>query len=288
MDKNKRHAPETCNPQSATQACRPAVLTIAGSDSGGGAGIQADLQTFAAAGVFGTCAITCLTAQNPDTVTAIRPVDTDMIAAQIAAVWDAFPVQAVKTGMLYSADIIAVVAAEMRRRQPPVLVVDPVMVAGSGARLLRDDAVDMLQTRLLPAATVVTPNIHEAEILAGAAISDIAAQQRAAVVIAERWNIGCVLKGGHLADGSDEVVNVTAWRGRVETWRTPRLRGAKTHGTGCTFAAAMTAALALDTGLFEAAAHAGRAVVEALTNRPAVGAHYPLNWRAIRHTINEQ
>ncbi len=261
--------------------CRSAVLTIAGSDSGGGAGIQADLQTFAAAGVYGSCAITCLTAQNPAAVTAIRPVSHAMIKAQIAAAWDAFPIQAVKTGMLYSAGIVTLVAAELRRRRPPVLVVDPVMVAGSGARLLRDDAVDALQSRLLPQATVVTPNIHEAEMLVGTPILDLAAQQQAAAVIAQRWETGCVLKGGHLANNQREVVNVTAWHGRVECWRTPRLGGAETHGTGCTFAAAMTAALALDGDVFKAAAYAGRAVAAALTNRPPVGIHYPLDWRAM-------
>lgn len=269
------------NPRYIPVRSRPAVLTIAGSDSGGGAGIQADLQTFSAAGVYGASAITCLTAQNPDAVTAIRPVSLRMIRAQIAAVWDAFPVGSVKTGMLYHAAIVLTVAAEMRRRRPMVLVVDPVMVAGSGARLLRDDAVDALQTRLLPVATVVTPNLYEAEILAGARIRGLAARRQAAQHIAGRWGIGCVIKGGHDAEDEREVINVTAWRGRVELWRTPRLRTAETHGTGCTFAAAMTAALTLDDDLFKAAAYAGRAVAAALTDRPPVGPYHPLNWRAI-------
>ncbi len=259
----------------------PAVLSIAGSDSGAGAGIQADLRMFAAAGVYGTCAITCLTAQNPDAVRAIHPVSPDMVTAQIAAVWDAFPVRAVKTGMLYSAAIIAAVAADMRRRRPP-LVVDPVMIAGSGARLLRDDAVEALQSLFLPLATVITPNIPEAELLAGMRIRSMVMLRQAAVTISERWQTGCVLKGGHLDDGGEMVVNVTAWRGRVDVWRTPRIHGGKTHGTGCTFAAAMAAAMALKADVFEAAAYAGAAVAEALGDRPAVGRHAPLNWQAIQ------
>ena len=259
----------------------PAVLSIAGSDSGAGAGIQADLRTFAAAGVYGTCAITCLTAQNPDAVHAIQPATPDMVAAQIAAVWEAFPVCAVKTGMLYSAAIIAAVATDMQRRRPP-LVVDPVMVAGSGARLLRDDAVEALQNQLFPSATVITPNIPEAEILASMRIRDLAMQRQAAAAISERWGTACVLKGGHLDDGGERLVNVTAWRGRIEIRRTPRVHGGKTHGTGCTFAAAMAAALALGADVFEASAYAGGAVAKALSDRPSVGKHAPLNWQAIQ------
>ncbi len=276
-----QHQSAACMGESTTTSSRPAVMTIAGSDSGGGAGIQADLQTFAALDVYGTCAITCLTAQNPDGVSAIRAVDEAMVAAQIEAVWDAFPIRAVKTGMLYSAAIIETVADALQRHRPAALVVDPVMIAGSGAKLLCDDAMAALQTRLLPLATVVTPNIPEAEVLAGETIGDIASQRRAAMRIAERWGIGCVLKGGHLDVAERDLINVIAWRGEVGIWRTARLLGAKTHGTGCTFAAAMAAALALGADVPDAAARAGRAVVAAMRDRPAVGAHYPLNWKAI-------
>lgn len=264
----------------AIPSARPAVMTIAGSDSGGGAGIQADLQTFAAAGVFGTSAITCLTAQNPDAVTAIRSVDPEMVSAQIAAVWNAFRVRGVKTGMLYSAAIIEAVAEGMAERRPPVLVVDPVMVAGSGARLLQPDAVQALQDRLLPLAGVVTPNIAEAEILAQTAIADLAAQQRAAAAIARRWGVACIVKGGHL-DSGDQVNNVVVWQDRVQVLPSPRLQGAKTHGTGCTFAAAVTAAMVCGADVMAAAAWAADAVAAALKQRPLVGAYQPLNWRAI-------
>ncbi len=270
------------NPKQAVTPCsRPAVLTIAGSDSGGGAGIQADLQTFAAAGVFGTSVITCLTAQNPDGVAAIRPVDAAMVTAQLNAVWEAFPICAVKTGMLYAADIIMAVSVALAHRRPAALVVDPVMVAGSGARLLRDDAVAVMRDRLLPLATVVTPNVPEAEILAEGPISDLAGQRRAAATIAARWKIACILKGGHLLTGGDAVTNVIAWHGRVEDVSEPRVRGGKTHGTGCTFAAALAAAMALGADVLQAAVWAGRAVAVALEQRPAVGRHYPLNWKAI-------
>ncbi len=270
-----RHAPPSFT------GLHPVALTIAGSDSGGGAGIQADLQTFAAAGVFGTSAITCVTAQNPDKVSGIYPLEPAMVIAQMEAVLDAFPVCAVKTGMLYGADIITAVAGAISRFRPPILVVDPVMVAGSGARLMRDDAVDALLHCLLPLAGVVTPNIAEAEILAGMEIKDDAKQIRAAVVIAERWKIACVVKGGHLT-GGDRLTNVIALGDRVETWHVARVKTGKTHGTGCTFAAAITAAMALGADVFEAAARAGRAVTEALNAGFAAGAHYPLNWQAMK------
>ena len=175
---------------------RKAVLTIAGSDSGGGAGIQADLLTFAALGVFGTSALTCVTAQNPRGVTGVAALDPDLVARQIAAVCDAFPVEAAKTGMLYSAPIIHAVAAAASRI--PILVVDPVMVAASGAQLLEPEAVDTLCGELIPQARVITPNLDEAKILCGHPIASVGQMREAARELSERFEVGVVIKGGHL------------------------------------------------------------------------------------------
>ncbi len=254
----------------------PVALTIAGSDSGGGAGIQADLKTFTALRVFGTSAITCLTAQNPDAVTGIEAASPSMVARQIRAVTVGFPVAAAKTGMLYSAAIIRTVARELRREPRFPLVVDPVMVATSGARLLRKDAVRTLCEQLLPLATVITPNLEEAEILAGARIRRLDDLVRAARRIAARYSTACLAKGGHLAGAM--VVDVLCTGGEITRYTLPRANVAGTHGTGCTFSAALTAALASGADLHESAAIAKAFVNRALrTGRPA-GRHVPLNF----------
>ncbi len=222
-------------------AALPVVLSIAGSDSGGGAGIQADLKAFTALGTFGTTAITCLTAQNPSDVRGIQAARPAMVALQIDAVCDGFAVAAVKTGMLYSAPIIAAVAAALARRRLRRLVVDPVMVATSGARLLRADAVHALCRRLLPLATVVTPNLPEAEVLCGKSIRTFDAARAAAAAIARQYRIACVVKGGHL--GGRTVADILFLAGRFHVFRAPRLDVA-THGTGCMFSAALAALLA--------------------------------------------
>lgn len=225
-------------------------MTIAGSDSGGGAGIQADLKTFTALGVWGTTALTCLTAQNPRAVRAVSPVAPAMVARQIAAICEGFSVCAVKTGMLYNAGIIRAVARELARRQFRLVVVDPVMVATSGARLLRADAVRVLCAQLLPLASVATPNVPEAEVLADMAIDGPACQRQAARVIAEKFGIACVVKGGHLTGG--QCADCLHWRGRDWWFKHPRLNVKSTHGTGCTFSAALSAWLARGQSLPEA------------------------------------
>ncbi len=223
---------------------QPVALTIAGSDSGGGAGIQADLKTFAALGVFGTTAITCLTAQNPREVAGVHPAPPEFVAEQIRAVLRGFRVRAAKTGMLFSAEIIAAAADALARAEDPFpLVVDPVMVATSGARLLREDAVEALRERLLPLATVVTPNLPEAEILLGEPIPDVDSARRAAGELAARLGAACLVKGGHLEEG-EEVVDLLGWKGDVLEFRSPRIRGVSTHGSGCTLSAAIAAGLA--------------------------------------------
>lgn len=219
------------------------VLTIAGSDSGGGAGIQADLKTFAAHGVHGLSAIAALTAQHTRGVTAVHTPDTGFLRAQIDACFDDFDIAAVKLGMLATADILHAVADALAHWKPAALVVDPVMVATSGAKLLADDALDALRTRLLPMSTVLTPNLPEAELLLG---RRIAPGEDADAALAELLALGAdsvLLKGGHLAEA--EVVDrfgSGVLRAHFRSARLP-LEG---HGSGCTLASAVAARLALD------------------------------------------
>jgi len=254
----------------------PVALTIAGSDSGGGAGIQADLKTFNAFDVFGTTAVTCLTAQNPDEVTAVTAIEPDMVAQQVRTICSAFPVAAAKTGMLYSAEIIRAVCDVIRECGIRKLVVDPVMVATSGARLLRDDAVESMRTTLLPLARVVTPNTDEAEILCGFAVNDDETLRRAARVIGKRYGTACVAKGGHLDPSSPEVVDCLYDDGDVLEFRTARVAAGETHGTGCTFSAALAACLARGKPLAESMHNAQAFVAKALADARPVGRHAPL------------
>jgi hydroxymethylpyrimidine/phosphomethylpyrimidine kinase len=219
----------------------PVVMTIASSDSGGGAGIQADLKAFTALGVFGTSAITCLTAQNPSEVRGILAVTPAMVTLQMETIFAGFHVAAAKTGMLYSAVIIEAVARTIKHRRIPWLVVDPVMIATSGARLLRRDAVSALCNRLLPLADVITPNLPEAEALCGHHIGTLRDMESAAREIGTRYRAACVVKGGHLT--GQTVTDVLYHSGRIYRFRSARLRVA-THGTGCMFSAALTALLA--------------------------------------------
>ncbi len=259
------------------------ALTIAGSDSGGGAGIQADLKTFAAFGVYGTSAITALTAQNTVAVTAVRVAPPEMVVAQIDAVVSDIGCHAVKTGMLASAGIVEAVAAAIRRLHLPHVVVDPVMVSKSGDHLLAEEAVAALRAQLLPLAQVVTPNIPEAEVLTGMTIATLDDVIRAARAIRALGAGAVIVKGGHL-DRPDIVdVLVDGSRGDTVVQLTgPRVPGVHTHGTGCTFAAAIAARLALGDDL-EAAARAAQAYVAGAMQAgvPLGAGHRPLDhqWR---------
>ena len=224
-------------------APRPAsVLTIAGSDSGGGAGIQADLKTFAAHGVHGLSALAALTAQHTRGVTAVHVPPLDFLEAQLEACFDDFDIRAAKLGMLASAGVIETVARVLERHRPPHVVVDPVMIATSGARLLEEDALDALRTRLLPLATVITPNLPEAELLLGWKIGDLEAMSQAARALRSLGAPAALLKGGHLA-GSGEVVDILADDEGEQRTAHPRLP-LDAHGTGCTLASAVAANLA--------------------------------------------
>ncbi len=257
------------------------ALTIAGSDSGGGAGIQADLKTFAAHGVFGTCAITAITAQNTVGVTAVFPLSADLVTAQIEAVTTDIDVNAVKTGMLANAAIVEAVAAAIESLDLPNVVIDPVMIAKSGDRLLEPEAVAALTTELLPRAFVVTPNIPEAEALSGMSILTLKEARRAARRIREMGPQAVVIKGGHL-DGV-EVIDLL-WDGHdLLELRAPRIQTTSTHGTGCTFASAIAAGLALGRPLRQVVADAQAYVRGAIEHAPAIGhGNGPLHhfWRA--------
>ena len=244
------------------------VLTIAGSDSGGGAGIQADLKTFAAHRVHGLCAIAALTAQHTRGVTAVEVPPPAFLRAQIDACFDDFDIQAVKIGMLANADMIQAVAKALDQHCPAHIVLDPVMVATSGAQLLANTAIEVLRKRLLPMATIVTPNLPEAEFLLGRPIADLDAMRAACDALLDLGAGAVLLKGGHLADG-DEVVDLFAARresgGRMRREiRHPRL-DVNAHGTGCTLAAAIAAQLALGMPLIDACSAASDYVHRALT-----------------------
>ena len=217
------------------------ALTIAGSDSSGGAGIQADIKTMTANGVFATCAVTALTAQNTTGVTDILESTPHFLAEQLDAVFTDIVPDAVKIGMVSSAELIAVIAEKLRQYGAERVVVDPVMVATSGAKLLRDDAIQALTSQLLPLATVLTPNIPEAEILSGLTITDAAGMEAAARTISQRYGCAVLCKGGHQINDADDLL----WRNGCGKWfRGRRIDNPNTHGTGCTLSSAIAANLA--------------------------------------------
>ncbi len=223
----------------------PVALTIAGSDSSGGAGIQADLKSFAALGVFGASAITALTAQNTRGVRAVHPVPADAVVAQVEAVLDDLDVRAVKTGMLATVDVVRAVAALAAEGRLPRLVVDPVMVSSSGDRLLEETAERAYVDALLPHAAVLTPNLREAEVLLGGSADTLADQGEAARALGALGPRVVVVKGGHVVRGADGVAVDVVWDGAtVRELRAPRVETDNNHGTGCSFASAIAAGLA--------------------------------------------
>jgi len=254
----------------------PIALTIAGSDSGGGAGIQADLKTFHAFGVFGTSAVTAITAQNTLGVSAIHPIPLDVVRAQIDAVANDLRPAAFKTGMLASAALVSTVARAIRDLRLANYVMDPVMVATSGDRLLDADAESALAQELLPLATLVTPNLHEAEILTGASVTTLEEMGTAARRLVEMGAGAALVKGGHLGKG--EAVDLL-WDGSGEaTWHRVRMETPHTHGTGCTLSAAVAAGLARGLPLPESVEHAVDFVARAISTAPGLGAgHGPVN-----------
>jgi hydroxymethylpyrimidine kinase/phosphomethylpyrimidine kinase len=252
----------------------PVALTIAGSDSGGGAGIQADVKVFAALGVHGACAITCLTAQNPRQVLRIEPCAPRMLRAQIQAVWQEMPPAAVKTGMLFSGPLIKAVGEFFEERHRPPLVVDPVMIATSGRPLLERRAVSALEA-LLPKAALVTPNLHEAEMLSGRRLADVEDLRVAAKEIYARHGCAVLVKGGHL-EGMTEAADIF-FDGKTELLLSaPFVRGVRTHGTGCTYSAAITAFLARGCDLSVAVRKGKDHIVRAIDEGRVAAGHFVL------------
>ncbi len=246
------------------------VLTIAGSDSGGGAGIQADLKTFHANGTFGMSAITSVTAQNSREVRKAYDLPIDIIVDQIEAVFDDFDISAVKTGMLSSREIVEAVSDQLVKRKASRIVVDPVMISKSGFSLLNDDAVESITKYLLPIADLVTPNVHEANLLAGMQIEGLDQAKRAARKIFDSGPGAVLVKGGHLADRSGAVDIL--FDGSEETVvRAERIDTPNTHGTGCTYSAAIAAHLARGKPLVEAVSSAKAYITEAIRHSLSIG-----------------
>ena len=242
----------------------PVALTIAGSDNSAGAGAQADLKTFSAHGVYGLTAITCIVAEVPGQVSAIQPAKPGIVAEQIRLSLGAFPVAAMKTGMLFSREIIETVCDVLEKNAQSVpLIVDPVMVATSGDALLQADAVELYKTRLFSRAVLVTPNLDEIRALLGREVRTLAEMHIAGRQLAGSFRTSWLLKGGHLR-GESAVDLLFHQDGRVDEFSAPFVRGVSTHGTGCTYAAAITANLARGLALRDAVAQAKTFVTQAI------------------------
>lgn len=254
------------------------ALTIAGSDSGGGAGIQADLKTFQELGVFGTSALTAVTAQNTMGVHGVYPLHADDIVAQMKAVMDDFQVNAIKTGMLFSAEIIEAVASTLTLYGPPPLIIDPVMIAKGGAALLQQEAVEAMKHHLLPMATLLTPNIPEAEVLAGIDIREDQDVVEAGKRILDLGATAVIMKGGHRKIGTFAEDLFLSTKGESFRMRSEWINTKDTHGTGCTFSAAITAEVAKGSTLREAVVTAKHFIQAAITDSIALGnGHGPTN-----------
>lgn len=265
----------------------PIALTIAGSDSGGGAGIQADLKTFHSFGAYGTTAITALTAQNTLGVSAVHPVPMKMVRAQIDACAEDLPPGGVKTGMLATAELVSVVARALTNHALPNYVLDPVMVASSGDRLLDEDAEGAVARELLPLCTLVTPNLHEAGILVRQDVTNLEEMRRAARILVEMGAGAALVKGGHMA--GEESVDLLFDGRKERLWRRRRLQTRSTHGTGCTLSAAVAAALAGGMPLEEAVDRAVRYVARAIATAPDIGqGHGPINHFHSVHAEEDQ
>jgi hydroxymethylpyrimidine/phosphomethylpyrimidine kinase len=245
------------------------ALTIAGSDPGGGAGIQADLKTFAAFGVYGASAITAVTVQSTRGVEAIEPLSADLVTAQIEAVAGDLRIDVTKIGMLATAAIVEAVAAAIKELELPLVVLDPVLVSSSGARLLDADGVQAMCLELLPLARAITPNIAEAEALSGRRIGSPAEARDAARRIHDMGAATVIITGGH--GPGTEVVDLVLHEGEFHEFRAPRIESTSTHGTGCTYASALAAGLALGHSIPDAAARAQQYVGGAIAHAPGIG-----------------
>ncbi len=244
------------------------LLTIAGSDSSGGAGIQADLKTFAAHGTFGMSVITAVTAQNTQGVTMVQDIDAAVIEAQINAVFDDIRVDAVKIGMVSHPEIIRTISERLRYYKPKIIVLDPVMISKSGYSLLAPEACSGLVRELLPLATLVTPNLPEAEVISGMKVQYKGAMRPVAERIMDLGAKAVLVKGGHLSDSADDLL----FDGQTECWfRSERIETKNTHGTGCTLSSSLAANLAKGMGLEEAVAASKSYIIEAIKHGLRIG-----------------
>ena len=256
----------------------PVALTIAGSDPSGGAGLQADLKTFHRFGVYGEAVVTLITVQNTRGVTRVSPLDPDLVAAQLQAVLEDIPPQAAKVGALGSRQIVEAVAREARRFSFP-LVVDPVMIGTHGARLIDEDATRALIEELIPQTFLLTPNLDEAAALTGLAVEDRDGMARAAQQLVSFGAANVLVKGGHLSGDALDVLYLSG--GEIREFTAPRIETRHTHGTGCTYSAAIAAELAKGTPLVDAVARAKAFITAAIRTAPGLGAgNGPLNHHA--------
>jgi hydroxymethylpyrimidine/phosphomethylpyrimidine kinase len=263
----------------------PVVLTIAGSDSSAGAGIQADLKTFSALGVYGVSAVTCVVAETPGVVSKIAPIDREMVREQIEVLLRSFPVAAIKTGLLFSREIVTEVARVVRTHRTKTqssvpMVIDPVMVATSGDPLLHDDAVESYERDLFPLATLITPNLGEAGRLWGEPIRDLTGMRQAGEALVEKYGVAVLVKGGHLS--GDQAIDLLFMGATAMEFSAPFSRGVATHGTGCTYSAAIAAGLAQDLSLEEAVRRAKEFVSAAIVQHHAWGNIHALDHAAGR------
>ena len=255
------------NRRSQSAATVPVALTIAGSDSSAGAGVQADLKTFSALGVYGLTAVSCVVAEIPGKVSRIEPVSAALVREQINVLAETFPIAAIKTGLLYSREIIKAVAraiVDFKRDRIP-LIVDPVMIATSGDRLLEPPAVEAYETELFPLAALITPNLDEAAWLLETKIKDRQAMEKAVRELAKKYRVSVLLKGGHLTGSA--AVDLLFAGNKLTEFSAPFARGVATHGTGCTYSAAITAGLASGLSLEDAICRAKKFVTQSIRGR---------------------
>jgi len=275
----------TANPQHPTENA-PVALSIAGSDSSGGAGIQADVKTFSALGVYGLTAVTCIVAEVPGKVSRIEPASGRIVAEQIKALAKSFPIAAIKTGLLCSGEVISAAAKTIQDLHKKLasripLVIDPVFVATSGDVLLEPSAIETYQKEMFPLASLITPNLDEAGRLLGTKIKDLQSMRVAGKELAKRFGTPILLKGGHLA--GDRAVDLLFADGKITEFSAAKIFGIATHGTGCTYSAAITAGLAKGLSLEEAIAQAKKFVTESIARHFRWASRSGETLQALRH-----
>jgi hydroxymethylpyrimidine/phosphomethylpyrimidine kinase len=274
--------------RSQSAATVPVALTIAGSDSSAGAGVQADLKTFSSLGIYGLTAVTCVVAEIPGKVSRIEPVSAKLVREQITVLCRNFPIAAAKTGLLYTAEIVeavvralADVSANSAKRFP--LVIDPVMTATSGDRLLEPSAIKVYESKLFPLATLIMPNVDEAGKLLGQKIQNRQSMEKAARALARKYRVSILLKGGHLAGNS--AIDLLFAGGKISEFAAPFVGGVATHGTGCTYSAAITAGLASGLSLEKAIVRAKKFVTASIAQHFRWKSSSGKNLDALKHTL---